>query len=150
LLLRQNPGPNAPARTRLLQRWRTLQQLQQSGQTDLFELSTAQFREEDVVIGLAAQFRQARNQGDVQHMNQFRQDIRAEAAKLTDMALQERALRIQHAEALLQQQKDKLEHDKANEQELAQQRLEQIMANQTGQGGRGAGQNGAAPPVDLP
>jgi hypothetical protein len=144
LLLRQNPGPNAPARVRLLQRWRTLQQLQQSGETDLYDLSTAQFREEDVVVGLSAQYRQARNRGNMPRMNQLRQDIGAEAAKLVDLGLQERALRIQHAETLLQAQKDKLEQDKANEQELVQQRTEQIMTNQT-QGGRGA-----APPVDVP
>jgi hypothetical protein len=127
LVLRQSPAPRpgSMARNRLLQRWLNLEQLQRN-QPALYTVHVEQFKEEDVVIGLVAQLRQAINHGDDGRADELHQEIQSEAGKLVELGLHERALRIDNATALLHQEQIRLDQDKANKDKLVQQRADQI------------------------
>jgi hypothetical protein len=126
LLVRQSPQAGSSTRLRLLQRWQNLEQ-QQRNQPALYEIHLQQFKEEDVLIGLVAQLRQARNHGNIGRVQEMRSQITAEAVKLVDLNLRDRAVRIQNAEDLLSQERARLEKDMLNKDQLAQERANAIL-----------------------
>lgn len=127
LVLRTTPSPRpgSLARVRLLQRWLNLELLQRT-QPELYAVHVQQFREEDVVMGLAIQLRQARNHGDEGRADELTRQIHTEVAKLVDLGLHERAVRIQNLQALLRQEQGRLDQDMANKDQLVRQRADQI------------------------
>jgi len=126
LLVRQSPQAGSPTRLRLLQRWQNLEQ-QQRNQPALYEIHLEQFKEEDVLIGLVAQLRQARNHGNIGRAEEMRSQISAEAVKLVDLNLRDRAVRIQNAKELLGQEQARLEKDMLNRDQLAQERASALL-----------------------
>jgi|GEM_PF-4346536 len=130
LLTRQPLIPFSQQRQRLLQRYQTMQQTKQN-QPELYQLQVRQFKEEDNIIGLTAQLRQAKNSPNAALRERLKAQIRNEAATLVDIDLQERQLRIQNLEKVLNQEKTRLQQDTDNRQQRTDSRADQII-NQTG------------------
>jgi hypothetical protein len=126
LLLRQNLRPGAPIRVRLLQRWQNME-LQRNNK-DLYNVLLQEFKEEDVVVGLAAQLRVARQTADSDdRIADIRQQIEETAGKLVELNLQQRRIRIDIARKLLDQEEANLEQDTTNRVSLADQRAQQLL-----------------------
>ena len=126
LILHVAPQPGSPLRSRLMQRWLTVEQLQRTDPA-LYDVHVQEFREEDVVIGLAAEMRRARRSGNTDALGHLRAQVRDSAAKLVELNFAERSLRIQDAQRLLDQEKVRLDHDRAQKERLIDQRSRQLM-----------------------
>jgi len=124
--MRQAPEPGSPTRTNLMQRWLQLEQLERTNPA-LFDLRVQEFREEDTMIGLAAEMRRARRANDQDSLNSLREKVHAEAVKLVDLDFAERELRIKNAQFLLDQEKNRLDQDRLNKDNLAGQRGRRLM-----------------------
>jgi hypothetical protein len=129
LLLRQTPAPlpGSMVRFRLLQRWLNLEQLQRN-QPDLYAIRVDQFKAEDAMIGLVAEFRQARRHTDFGRVRDLKARIRAQAAKLVDLNLRDRQLRLKNIQAALSQQESQLAQDMLNRDKLVDERANQILS----------------------
>jgi hypothetical protein len=147
LLDRQSPPPGSPARARLLLRWENIQRLQHE-QPDLYEVEIDQLKQEDVLIGLVARFRQAHAHQDRDRSMELWRQIEAESLKLVDLNLHERDLRLQNAQKLLANQQADLQHDEQYREQLAHSRARQFL-QQIGAGRQFGGPNGrGGPPRD--
>jgi hypothetical protein len=152
------PLPGAAVRLTLMQRWLNLQQFKET-QPALYGLHVEQFRVEDEIVGLAAQYRVATRRGNVTQAANARAQIKTQADKLVDLNLAERTAQIEYARKLLDDQETGLAADKANTAQLYAQREGTILQeSQIGGGGlmqnRGAapGDSGGAsaePPIDT-
>jgi hypothetical protein len=126
LILHVGPQPGSPLRNRLMQRWLTVEVLQRTDPA-LYDIHVQEFREEDVVIGLAAEMRRARRAGDSDRLQDLRSQVRQSATKLVELNFDERELRIQDAQRLLDQEKARLDTDRAQKDHLVDERSRALM-----------------------
>ena len=145
LLTHLNPPPGSPSRVRLLQRWLILRR-QDRTQPAMYAIHVQQFREEDAVLGFVADLKLAKSRHDDTGVEKAKAAIGAESGKLVALNLQERMLRVQAVEKLLDEERGRLERDTANRDQLASERAQQII--QRAEDRRGAGD--AASPTTGP
>lgn len=126
LVLRVAPQPGSVLRNKLMQQWLVLSQQQRTNPA-LFDIHVQEFKEEDVVIGLAAEMRRARRANDRDSLKTLRKKIRDEAVKLVELNFAERELRIKNAQELVDQQQKLLEQDRQTKDHLADERGRQLM-----------------------
>jgi phenylpropionate dioxygenase-like ring-hydroxylating dioxygenase large terminal subunit len=139
LLLQEQETRLAPRmRQNWLQRWRNIVQLKHN-QQDLFGAELSAFKQEDVLVGLMAQLRQATSDSqnpDRQRIRDLKKQIVDAMGQLVEFNLKARSLRIQQAEKIIAQQKAQLKRDEKNKQRMALMRAAQIIRRAEDMSGR--------------
>jgi hypothetical protein len=109
---------------------------QQHNQPELYGVLLTQFKDEDAVLGLAAQLRMAimRHEGE-DRINTIRSEIQDAAGRLVKDNLEERRIRIEETRALLDKEEATLEADNGKFNSLVEQRARQIFNQVINRGG---------------
>jgi hypothetical protein len=146
LLQNRPPVAGTPERTALMRNWLNLQQLERN-QSALYDLRVQEIQQRDAVLGLLAQLIHAEHH-DPGQAEMIKQQIQSQEAKVVDLDLRERELRIKNLQETLDQQRSLLNKDMANKDQIAAKRA-QAFISRAERFQSPTTRPSAAPPVDV-